>query len=136
MNNSKKDKAKDNKRKLIDLRKATDYYNEVYICEHCDIRLIPYHDIEGTRLTRGKLWQCGRCGQIKDTEMDSLQHPEQLVSRGDNQTIFFKHIRQSDKPKPKPYDPEPNDLAYTKEAGFHIEKTRITSGDGRILRYD
>jgi transcription elongation factor Elf1 len=125
------------KRKVVDLRKATDPDDNIFICEHCDIRLIPYNDIKGERLTRGKLWQCGRCGQIKDTEMDNLQHPETLTSRGDtNQNVFLKQLRQPQGPKHKPYDPEPNDEANLKAQGFHIIKTRITSGDGKILRYD
>lgn len=127
---------KDKKRKLIDLRKATDQSdNGIYICEYCDIRLIPYHDIEGKRLTRGKLWQCGKCGQIKDTAMDNLQHPEGLTARGDNQQIFLINARQPARPKPKQFDIDPGDDLTYKDMGMHITHTRITVG-GKVVRDD
>lgn len=128
---------KENKIRITDLRKFTDASSsEAYICEHCDIRLIPYHDIKGERLTRGKLWQCGKCGQIKDTAMDNLQHPEALTSRGDNQDFIFKQFRQPQPTKQKPYDPEPMNDEIMKGQGFHIIRTRVVSGDGKVLRDD
>lgn len=134
--NNKPKKEKQVKRKVIDLRKATEPGSDIYICEHCDCRLIPYFDIKGERLTRGKLFQCGRCGEIKDTEMDNLQRPELLTSRGDtNNAIFLTNIRQPQPTKPKPFDVE-NEDDMLRFHGFHIVKTRITSGDGRILRHD
>jgi DNA-directed RNA polymerase subunit M/transcription elongation factor TFIIS len=129
--------SKKKKVKVIDLRKATDPETDVYICEHCDIRLIPYIDTKGERLTRGKLFQCGRCGQIKDTAMDNIQHPEALTSRGDtNQNIFFTHFRQPQPQKSKPYDPEPMNDEIFKGQGFHIVRTRVVAGDGKVLRDD
>lgn len=130
-----------NKRKVIDLRKALDPDNDIYICEDCDCRLIPYFDKKGEYLTApgGKLFQCGKCGQIKDTSGGKfdIKRPEQLTTRGDNQNnLFITHWRQPAKPKPKQFDIDPGDDAMYKGMGFHIVKTRITSGDGRILRYD
>lgn len=129
---------KKSKIKVIDFRKATDLDNDIYTCENCDIRLIPYHDIEGKRLTRGKLFQCGKCGQIKDTSMDNLQHPSALVSRGDEQSAFFTMFRQPSpvKQKQQQYDPEPSEDKFMTGNGFHIVRTRIISGDGRVLRDD
>lgn len=124
------------KHKIIDLRKLTDPDDNTYICEFCDVRLIPYFDIKGERLTRGKLFQCGKCGLIKDTAMDNLQRPEQLTSKGDNQAIFFKQIRQPQAVKPKPFDVEEDENLFLIGQNFHVIKTRITSGDGRILRND
>ena len=129
--------AKKKKVKVIDLRKVTDPDTDIYICENCDVRLIPYIDKEGKRLTRGKLFQCGRCGQIKDTAMDNLQHPEALTTRGDiNQNVFFTHFRQQQSIKPKPYDPEPMSDEIMKGQGFHIIRTRVVAGDGKVLRDD
>lgn len=124
-------------KKLIDLRKVTDPDNDIYICEYCDCRLIPYFDIKGERLTRGKLFQCGKCGLIKDTEMDNLQKPEALTSKGDTQDIFIQHWRQSANTKHKPaiIDPEPGNDDMLKAQGFHVVRTRVTVG-GKILRDD
>lgn len=128
---------KKKKVKVIDLRKATEPEDGIYICEHDDTRLIPYHDIEGKRLTRGKLFQCGKCGQIKDTSMNDLQRPESLVTRGDEQSTFFTMFRQPPtNTKPKPYDPEPMMDQIMKGDGFHIVRTKVVSGDGKVLRDD
>lgn len=128
---------KKSKIKVIDLRKATEPNNDIYICENDDTRLIPYHDIEGKRLTRGKLFQCGRCGQIKDTSMNDLQHPETLVTRGDEQSTFFTMFRQPPTTtKQPPYDPEPEWDKIATGNGFHIVRTKVMSGDGRVLRDD
>lgn len=136
-NNDKNSKSKKKKIKVIDLRKLTDPDNDVYICEQDNVRLIPYHDTEGKYLTRGKLFQCGRCGQIKDTERADLQRPETLIARGDtNQNFFFKNWRQESTTKPKQFDIEPGDDLQLQAQGFHITRTRITSGDGKILRDD
>lgn len=127
---------KQNRIKVIDLRNATQP-SEIYECEYCNTRLIPYHDVEGKRLTRGKLWQCGRCGQIKDTAMDNLQHPATLTSRGDNNdNIFFKQIRQQSITKKDRIDFDKGDDLMYKGQGFTIMRTRIVSGDGRVLRDD
>jgi hypothetical protein len=126
-----------NKRKVIDLRKATEADDGIYICEDCDIQLIPYYDIKGERLTRGKLYQCGRCGIIKDTSGDNLKRPEQLTARGDNLNIFFNQPRSTstNKGKQEPYDLDKGDDLMLKGQGFHIVKTRITVG-GKIVRND
>lgn len=135
-NDNKPTNKKEVKRKVVDLRKATEPDNDIFICEHCDCRLIPYYDIKGERLTRGKLFQCGRCGEIKDTEMDNLQRPEALTSRGDiNQSVFFTNFRQLTQSNAKKFDVE-NEELLLKGQGFHVVKTKITSGDGRILRND
>jgi len=123
------------KRKVIDLRKATEPDDGIYICEDCDIQLIPYYDIKGERLTRGSLYQCGRCGIIKDTAGDNLKRPERLTARGDNLNIFFNQPRSApaNKGKPEPYDLDKGDDLMLKGQGFHIVKTRITVG-GKIVR--
>lgn len=124
------------KRKVIDLRKATEADDGIYICEDCDIQLIPYYDIKGERLTRGKLFQCGRCGIIKDTAGDDLKHPERLTARGDNLDIFFNQPRSTkQKGKPEPFDLDKGDDLMLKGQGFHIVRTRITVG-GKVLRDD
>ena len=135
-----KDKNKD-KHKVIDLRKLTDPDDNTFICEHCDCRLIPYFDIKGEYLTAsgGKLFQCGKCGQIKDTSNQgiyNMKRPEQLTTRGDTaNNLFITHWRQPTRPTPKPFDIDPgDDLAY-KAMGFHIVRTRITL-NGKILRDD
>lgn len=123
-------------RKVIDLRKATEADDDTYICEDCDIPLIPYYDIKGERLTRGKLYQCGRCGIIKDTTADNLKRPEQLTARGDNLNVFFNQPRSTtNKGKPEPFDIDKGDDLMLKAQGFHIVKTRITVG-GKIVRND
>lgn len=139
--NSKNKLNDKDKHKVIDLRKALDPDDNIYICEHCDCRLIPYFDKKGEYLTApgGKLFQCGRCGQIKDTSgvgKYDMKRPEQLTSRGDNASnLFITHFRQPAKPKPKQFDIDPgDDLAY-KAMGFHIVRTRISVG-GKILRDD
>jgi|SRR5689334_726552 hypothetical protein len=128
------DKNKE-RHKIIDLRKAIDPDNDIYICEHCDVRLIPYFDIKGERLTRGKLFQCGRCGQIKDTTSHDLQKPESLTSRGDNMNVYFNVVRHDNPVKPKPFDIDPGDDLMYKGQGFHIVRTRITV-NGKIVRDD
>lgn len=136
-----RDKSKD-KHKVIDFRKALDPDNDIYICEHCDCRLIPYFDIKGERLTApgGKLFQCGKCGQIKDTSgvgKYDIKRPEQLTSRGDNaDNLFITHWRQPPTAKPKQFDIDPGDDQMYKGMGFHIVRTHIVSGDGRTLRND
>ena len=124
------------KRKVIDLRKATEPDDDKYVCEYDDIRLIPYFDLKGDRVTRGKLFICPKCGIIKDTELDNLKHPEQLKSKGDFVEYYIHHARQQIKKKLHETDPEPGNDEMLKAAGFHVVKTRITSGDGRILRSD
>lgn len=123
------------KHKIIDLRKATEPDNDIYICEYCDCRLIPYLDINGERLTTGKLFQCGKCGQIKDTSYNDLKRPEQLTARGDNANIFINHIRQPQKPTKPKFDIDPGDDIMLKGQGFHIVRTRITV-NGKIVRDD
>lgn len=127
------------KHKVIDLRKALDPDNDIYICEDCDCRLIPYFDKKGEYLTTpgGKLFQCGKCGQIKDTSgvgKFDIKHPEQLITRGDNQSFFITHWRQPQPTtKPKQFDIDPGDDLQLKASGFHIIRTRITAG-GKVLR--
>lgn len=124
------------KRRVIDLRKATSPDDDTYICEYCDIRLIPYFDINHERITTGKLFQCGRCGIIKDTSYNDLKRPELLQAKGDNMNLFITHVRQTaNMGKPKPFDPEPGNDELLKGQGFHVVKTRITVG-GKILRND
>lgn len=123
------------KRKIIDLRKATEPDDGNYICEYCDTRLMPYFDVKGERLTSGKLFQCGKCGLIKDTSFNDLKRPEILTARGDNLNLFINHARPNNKGKPKPFDIDEGDDIQLKAAGFHIVKTRITVG-GRVLRND
>jgi len=139
-NNNKKrqeDKTTSNSkhRKVIDLRKITDPDDNTYICEYCDVRLIPYFDVKGERITRGKLFQCGKCGQIKDTSYNNLKRPEQLTARGDNLNLFITHLRQPQPQKPKKFDIDPGDDLMYKGMGFHIVRTRITV-NGKILRDD
>lgn len=124
------------KHKLIDLRKLTDPDDNTYICEYDDVRLIPYFDTKGERITRGKLFQCPRCGQIKDTEMDNLKKPELLIAKGETQPVNMVHLRQSQPQPHQPFDIDSGDDQMYKGMGFHIVKTRIMSGDGRILRND
>ena len=126
---------KNNKRKVIDLRKATDPDDNTYICEYCDLRLIPYFDVSGERITTGKLFQCGKCGLIKDTSYSDLKRPELLTSKGDNINLAITHVRAETKGKPKQFDIDPGDDLMYKGMGFHIVKTKITV-DGRILRND
>lgn len=132
---------KANKRKVIDFRALTDPDDNTYICEHCDVRLIPYFDVKGQYLTApgGKLFQCGKCGQIKDTSGQGkydMKHPETLTSRGDtNQNLFITHWRQPQRQQPKQFDIDPGDDLQLKAQGFHIVRTRITV-NGKILRDD
>ena len=135
-----KDKDK-SKHKVIDFRSLTDPDDNTYICEHCDVRLIPYFDVKGQYLTApgGKLFQCGKCGQIKDTSGQGkldMKHPEILTTRGDNaNNLFITHWRQPQPTKPKPFDIDPGDDLMLKGMGFHIVRTRITL-NGKILRDD
>ena len=137
-----KAKANDKTRhKVIDLRKLTDLDDNTFICEYCDCQLIPYFDVKGQYLTApgGKLFQCGKCGQIKDTSGQGIldmKRPEQLTTRGDNfNNLFITHWRKPSKPAPKQFDIEPGDDAQLKAQGFHIVRTRITV-NGKILRDD
>ena len=138
--NKQQDKAKD-KHKVIDFRKALEADDDIFICEHCDCRLIPYFDVKGAYITApgGKLFQCGKCGQIKDTSgqgIKDMKHPEQLTTRGDNtNNLFITHWRQPTKPGIKPFDIDPGDDQMYKGMGFHIVRTRITV-NGKILRDD
>ena len=140
-NNDKKILDKDKgKHKVIDLRKALEADDDTFICEHCDCRLIPYFDVKGEYITApgGKLFQCGKCGQIKDTSgvgKYNMKHPEILTSRGDNAQMFITHWRQPQRQQPKPFDIDPGDDATLKGQGFHIVRTRITI-NGKILRDD
>ena len=135
--NTKTDKQQQSKRKVIDLRKATDPDNDIYICEYCDCRLIPYFDVKGEHITRGKLFQCGKCGQIKDTAAKhNIKREEELTTKGDNaNNLFITHFRQSPKPKPEKFDIDKGDDLMYKGMGMHIVRTRITVG-GKIVRDD
>jgi len=140
LNKDKQQQAKD-KRKVIDFRTALNPDDDIYICENCDCRLIPYFDIQNKYITApgGKLFQCGKCGQIKDTSglgIYNMKHPEQLTTRGDNsQNLFITHWRQPTKQTPKSFDIDPGDDQQLKAQGFHIVRTRITV-NGKILRDD
>ena len=132
---SKEHRSSGSKRKVIDLRKLTDPDDNTFICEYCDCRLIPYFDTKGERLTTGKLFQCGKCGQIKDTSYNNLKRPEELTSKGDNLNLSITHLRQPVKPKPKQFDIDPGDDLMYRAQGFHIVRTRITV-NGKIVRDD
>lgn len=142
LQHDKHQQAKDKQHKIIDLRSlTTNPDNDIYICEHCDCRLIPYFDVKGKYLTapNGKLFQCGKCGQMKDTSnqgIHNIKRPEQLTSRGDNNNnIFITHWRQPQPKRPEPFDIDKGDDLMLKGMGFHIVRTRITV-NGKILRDD
>ena len=136
-----KNNNKDNRHKVIDLRKITDPDDTTFICEYCDCRLIPYFDIKGEYITApgGKLFQCGKCGQIKDTSgenIHSMKRPEQLTTRGDTaNNLFITHWRQPQRQQAKPFDIDPGDDQMYKGMGFHIVRTRISVA-GKIVRDD
>lgn len=136
-----KDRKEKDKHKVIDFRSVTEQSDDNYICEHCDVRLIPYFDIKGDRLVApgGKLYQCGKCGQIKDTSgqgIHDMKHPEILTTRGDQaNNLFITHWRQPQPTKPEPFDIDKGDDQMYKGMGFHIVRTRITI-NGKILRDD
>jgi hypothetical protein len=125
-------------RKLIDLRKATepDDATTTFICEYCDVKLIPYFDIKHEFITSGKLYQCGRCGQIKDTTARyDMKRQEELTTKGDNNNVFVTHLRQSPNPRKPKFDIDKGDDLMYKGMGMHIVRTRITVG-GKIVRDD
>jgi len=125
-------------RKVVDLRKATepDDLTTPFICEYCDIKLIPYFDIKKEFITTGKLYQCGKCGQIKDTAAKyNMKRQEELTTKGDNSNVFITHFRQPPKPKKEKFDIDKGDDLMYKGMGMHIVRTRITLG-GKVLRDD
>jgi hypothetical protein len=109
----------------------------VYICDHCEIPLIPYLDIEGTRHTKGELLQCGQCGIIKDTEMDQLKRGESLSSKASAGGPMFESIEIDQSPRARSRGEEFDfdkleDEQIESEGGTILHK-RVTSADGRVL---
>ena len=129
--------------RITDLSKLGDQFadNEVYICDNepvgDDVRLVPYYDVKGERLTRGKLWQCPRCGIIKDTEMDNLQRPEIIVPKAQDNRFFIENIDipQLYRSPHTRFDIDPADDDAIRAAGGYITHTRIEI-NGRTIRND
>jgi len=115
--------------------------NEIYICDNEEpgenIRLVPYYDVSGKRLTRGKLWQCPRCGLVKDTEMDNLQRPEIVVNKAKANRFVFESLGtpQLYRSPHQPVDVDPQDDEAIKSMGGHILHTKIQI-HGKTVRND
>src|SRR5215831_18333169 len=132
-------KSNNNSSKFTDLTGLTDIDSEVYICDNEEpgdnIRLVPYHDIKGERLTRGKLWQCPKCGIIKDTEMDNLQRPEIIINKARENRFLFENLGmpQLYQAPYEPYNIEPADDQAIEAMGGQIKHTHIEIG-GKVIR--
>jgi hypothetical protein len=124
-----------------DILDLTDIQDEepTYVCDHCEIPMLPYLDIEGTRHTRGELWQCGSCGIIKDTEMDQLKHGESLSSKASAGGPMFESIEIDQSPKStsrgrgEEFDFDRLEDEQIESEGGTILHKRVTSADGRVL---
>ena len=117
-----------------------------------DIALLPYDDIDGSHITRGKLFYCGRCSQIYDTETEDSQNQRQMIKHGDkftdeitkqaraNEVVFeviptrAMSLSKSKRDLDRALDP--GDDEKIKQSGWKIVHTRITSADCRLIRND
>jgi DNA-directed RNA polymerase subunit M/transcription elongation factor TFIIS len=113
--------------------------DQVLYCFECSIALLPYEDIDGKHLTRGKLFYCGRCGNITDTEAGQLKYGETFTSeatKAQNAEVMFETIPTLPEPeKHEQFNIEADEEEALKEHGAKILKTRITVG-GRVVRDD
>src|SRR5215207_8316070 len=98
---------------MIDLRDLGKPSEPEYICEHCDRRLLSHTD--PNRLTRGNLYQCPSCGQIKDDSYDQIKRADTLEPSRQNGAFIglfalgqkepYKRIKVRDI-DPEPYEDE------------------------------
>jgi hypothetical protein len=132
-------------------------YEDLVLCVACDVGMIKsFNDIispDNNRvLVKKGQYYCRQCGVIQEDDTNTNTNivattiTKKLETTGPriqqkkpSDNVLFKSIRYDDNNNNtgyKSFDIDPGDDEMYKAQGFHIVSTKITGGDGRVLRRD